>query len=453
MSASSSLFLLPFGRYALLHAPLHGLTALVNRTAAQRLRGALYEGEANAAAALDGLLATLRSPGELPPQPKSGPLNPAFLGLLPTRACNLGCRYCGFLTGAEGERRMDLGLARDAVNWYMETTRLAGQRDVEVHFFGGEPFCAPEVLDLVVPLARGRAAERGGRVRFEAITNGVYSEARARWAADNLDTIVLSFDGPAEIHDQHRPYRNGASSFESVARSAHALAQGRAALYFRCCVTAQTVSQMPAIAAWFGEHFAPRGVSFEPVQPSAETGRAGLEPPDPWDFAAAFIAAARVLEAYGLETVCAAADIRTRRVSFCPVGQDVPIVSPDGTVSACYLLPHAWEAQGMDLRLGRLENGAAQLDATAVAATRALNVWHKPLCAKCFCRWHCAGGCHVQHHPGATYTERCLQTRAIALRSLLKSLDHDTLMDDLLQDREALAGVLLAPSDLLQEAA
>jgi uncharacterized protein len=289
-------------------------------------------------------------------------------------------------------------------------------------------------------------------VRFEAITNGVYSEERARWAADNLDTIVLSFDGPAETHNHHRPHRNGTGSFDSVARSAQRMSQGSAALYFRCCVTAQTVSQMPAIAAWFGEHFAPRGVSFEPVQPSAETGAAGLEPPGPVDFAAEFIRAARVLETYGLEAVCAGADVSVRRVSFCPVGQDVPIISPDGTVSACYLLQRDWEAQGLDLRLGRLEDGAAQLDPSAVDAARALNVWSKPLCTRCFCRWHCAGGCHVHHHPGAAYTDRCIQTRTIALRSLLKGLGRDDLMDGLLPDHEALESALRAPSDLLQEA-
>ena len=371
---------------------------------------------------------------------------------LPTRGCNLACEYCGFLTAADAERVMSLELARDAVNWYMDTIERAGIQHAEVHFFGGEPFCAEEVLDLAVHLARLRAAEVGCTLSFEMATNGVFSEARCRWAADNLDTIVLSLDGPPDVQNRHRPHKDGQGSFEAVARTARLLSEGSSDLYIRACVTHQTVDCMPELATWFCVQFRPVGVCFEPLQPSPQSEAARLEPPEPWDFACNFIQAAWILKSHGVEPVYDAADIRAKRVSFCPVGRDVAIVSPDGIITACYLLRRDWEAKGLDLRLGRVEGGNVQLDADAVTSVRGLNVYNKPLCARCFCKWHCAGGCHVNHGPTGpqgAYDRLCVQTRIIALRNVLEAMGQNDLVREWIGDREAAERSICRPSDLL----
>jgi len=347
---------------------------------------------------------------------------------------------------------MDLRLARNAVNWYMDLMARSGKEHAEIHYFGGEPFCAAEVLDLTVPLARIRAREAGCTIHFEVATNGTFSEERCRWAADNLDTIILSLDGPEEIQDRYRPYKNNDGSSATVIRNAHILSEGAAELDFRACVTSETVDRIPEIAAWFCQDFRPSAVSFEPVQPSPQSSAAQIEPPDPWTFGRSFVTAARILEAHGVEPVYATADIGTRRVSFCPVGQDVAIVSPDGVINACYLLPQDWEAKGLDLRLGRMEGDTVHLDPEAVAFARSLNVWNQSSCQRCFCRWHCAGGCHVNHKltgPPGEYDRLCIQTRIIALRNILKAMGQDALASRWLQDDEAVRRSVLQASDLL----
>lgn len=450
--SGTSVFVIPILDQFLLYAPLHNLAALIDGGAVRCLRDACRTGKAPTPHQLNEISALLQTRGEPEPAPSQGEFVPPFLGLLPTRGCNLGCRYCGFLTPEASQGVMQLELARDAVNWYMDVMAHSGAHHAEIHYFGGEPFCAEDVLDLTVPLGRKRAAEIGCTVRFETATNGVFGETRCQWAADNLDTIVLSLDGPADIQDHHRPYKNGQGSFEAVARTARLLSQGPAELYIRACVTSDTAARMPSIASWFCERFRPSGVCFEPLQPSESSARAGLEPPDPWAFAQGFVEAAWILEARGVEPICATADIHARRVSFCPVGQDVAIVSPDGTIDGCYLLRQEWEAKGLDLRLGHMEDGQARLESERVAAVRALNVHHKPLCARCFCKWHCAGGCHVNHGPaGPTdgYDRLCIQTRVIALRNILKTMDRNELVRTWLDNREAVERAICQPSDLL----
>ncbi len=445
-------FAVPVLDRVLVYAPLHSLAALVDDAAARRLRKSLVSGRPVSAPQLDELARILNDDAEPPPSPRQGDFVPSFLGLLPTRGCNLACRYCGFLTADDGEQVMGLEIARDAVNWYMDIVDRAGVERAEVHFFGGEPFCAEEVLDLAVNMARLRAAKVGCALSFEVATNGVFGEARRRWAADNLDTVVLSLDGPPEIQNHHRPHKGGQGSFEAVARTARLLSEGNSDLYIRACVTDRTVGRMLELATWFCEQFRPVGVCFEPLQPSPESEAAGLQPPDPWDFASHFIQAAQILEARGVEPVYAAADIGVRRASFCPVGQDVAIVSPDGTVTACYLLQRDWEAKGLDLRLGHVEDGSLQLDAKAIASVRTLNVYKKPLCARCLSKWHCAGGCHVNHGPTGpqgAYDRLCAQTRIITVRNILAAMGQDDLAREWIGNREAVERSIGQPSDLL----
>jgi len=459
-----SVFLIPALHGFLLYAPLHGVAALIDKRAAQGIQEVVCSGEpgrlrpgGERPGPLSEILALLASRAATEPQPRCGPLAPAFLGLIPTRACNLACAYCGFLGCGDADVVMDLNLAREAIGWYLDLVSRAGRRIAEVHFFGGEPFCAAEVVDLAVHFARLKAADLGCDVRFEVATNGVLPPVRARWAADSLDSVVLSLDGPPDLHNRHRADRQGRGSSAAVMESARILSEGAADLSLRVCVTRESLScqNMAEVARWLCEQFRPAAVALEPLQPTARSDEAGLHPPDPWKFAAGFVQASRILAAHGVQAVYAAADIQARRVSFCPVGQDVPIVSPGGSVCACYLLPLDWEANGLDLRLGTVNGDGVCLDGAAVEAVRAINVWNKPFCERCFCRWHCAGGCHVHHQPAGApgaYDDRCIQTRAIALDKILSALGREVAALDLLKDFDRLAAAVLQPSDRLGDA-
>jgi len=124
---------------------------------------------------------------------------------------------------------MDPRLARTAIDWYLELV-AGGSATAQVHFFGGEPFCAPEVVEFAVHYARLKAAQVGCTVSFEVSTNGTLDEERCRWVADTLDSVLLSLDGPADMHDRQRARRGGQGSFEAVVRSARILSEGSAEL-------------------------------------------------------------------------------------------------------------------------------------------------------------------------------------------------------------------------------
>jgi 2-iminoacetate synthase ThiH len=107
-----AVFALPVFDKWLVYAPLERVAALVNRAALaefpEELRAALAEAP------------------EAEPRPKEGPVSPQFLGLVPTRACNLSCAYCGFGATPRGEQ-MDLRLAAAGVDWMADFAARAGR--------------------------------------------------------------------------------------------------------------------------------------------------------------------------------------------------------------------------------------------------------------------------------------------------------------------------------------
>jgi uncharacterized protein len=455
----SSVYAVPVAEKYLIHSPLRRVTAFVNRSALATLQALLSKNgnSGNAPESLQSLCRELCQPVQEPPPERSGPLQPLFLGILPTRACNLACVYCDFGAAHAAPEPMDLRMATAAVDWMAELVQSLGQDTLEIHFFGGEPFVAGEVVDVVVHRARAVAARSGLLPRFEVATNGVFDENRARFVGDYFDTVVLSFDGPQEIHDRHRSFPlpgGGRGSFEIVKRTAYLLSQSPTELCFRVCVSQESVLQLEQIAEWFCETFRPATINFETLQPSPESEAAGLKPPNPYDFAMHYVRASRLIERSGIKAVYAAAATDSLRYSFCPVGKDTLIVSPDGRVSSCYLLQQAWQNRGLDLDGGRLSpDGIMEIDFDAIHRLRRM-ILDKPRCERCFCRWTCAGGCHVNHsYPGCSlaYDDFCIQTRIIAACALLDDLGFGQITDQLLADRDAMEVLALQSSDCLKE--
>jgi uncharacterized protein len=436
-TSRSSVFVVPVLDRWLVYAPLHGVSAFVNGSAARLLRA----GGRGASGALAELVGELQQPPPSAPAPPEGDIAPSFLGIMPTRGCNLACVYCNFGGPTAAKVHMQPELAVTAVDWMAHGLVRAGRRDFQIHFFGGEPFISPEIVDIVVHRARFLAARHDLRLYIDASTNGVFPESRLEFIGDYFGGVVLSFDGPAEFHDRHRPGFQGRSSFAAVEKTARLLSAMPLDLCLRVCITDDSVGEMENITRWMIEAFKPAVINFETLTPGPLAEAAGLKVPDPYRFAAHCIGAYRVAASMGVRAVYSAAETERARLSFCPVGTDAVIVSPDGRASACYLMPEDWEARGLQLDVGRFgADGGVEIDATAVAAARRLPL-DKPRCRGCFAQWTCAGGCHVnQTFPGASerYTEFCVQTRLVTACLLLRDLGRDDIVEALLADRGAL---------------
>lgn len=447
-----SCFAVPIFDQWLLHAPLHSVSAVCGEGLLVALSDGLPVGTSGKTSVLMQALSQRPSPE---PQPRTGTFSPDFLGLIPTRACNLACRYCAFGALDHAQTTMDPSMAVDAVQWMADTV-VSQQRDcLAIDFFGGEPMVAPQVVDAVVQ-ATHRSADRWGvGHRIEMATNGYYSAILCDSVARNIDYVVLSLDGPPEIHDLHRPIQGGQRSYDVVAGSARRLAAGPTHLTIRVCVTQASLKSLAENAGWFCREFHPRSLNVEPLRPTPQSSQAGLEPPDPWEFAAAVHEATRRASAYGIPVIHAPACVDHIRGAFCPLGKDVPIVSPDGQVSACYMQKNDWQSLGLDLSLGHWHHDGHAFSPDEQTLTR-IRTLSQPasICRKCFCCWHCAGGCLINLHNTQRKDELnpfCVQTRILSACRLLDRLGNSELADRLARDRDAQAKLVHHASDLLKD--
>ena len=446
LSMAQTTFLIPVLDKWLWYAPLHQTAALINHSAARLLReqrGGSLPGE------LGELCDSIRSQPVSPPGPLTGELTPTLLGVIPTRGCNMHCVYCDFGGPSAPRKRMQPEIAIAAVDWAAKRLVKAGGNRFHIQFFGGEPFVASEIVEIVVQRARYVSAQQGLTTYFDASTNGLLNAQQRQFVGDYFDGIVLSLDGPPAFQDKYRPTAKGQSSSALIERTARCLSEMPLSLCLRMCVTQESVAQMEKIARWMVETFNPSIISFEPLTPGG-ANRSGLTPPDPYQFATHAEGIYRITEAAGIQAIYAAAESSLPRWSFCPVGNDAVIVSPDGRLSACYLPPEAWERRRLNLDFGYLDaHEGAFLFADQVDQIRRLPA-RKPRCADCFCQYTCAGGCHVnQTYPGSDkkYTDFCIQTRLITVFRLLRDLGFQKLNQALLEHREAMERLACQPCD------
>jgi radical SAM protein with 4Fe4S-binding SPASM domain len=211
---------------------------------------------------------------------------------------------------------------------------------------------------------------------------------------------------------------------------------------------------MAEIAAWLVREIPASVVDFEVVRDSEAVRSRAIGAPEPFDFARGFARAASILEAAGCQAIHASASTDAARYTSCPLGRDALLIGPDGSIEGCYLPRARWQARSLDLVLGRAsaEHGVC-VDQGAVERLRSL-VLEKPRCTRCFCRWTCAGGCHVEvTYPGCSdaYTSHCVQTRLITVWRLLGTLGCIEQRDALFADTQAMEQLAFRRSDRLDD--
>jgi len=450
------IYVLPVGPDFLLYSPLRGISALVNRSALSKIVLLLKDNikEETISDTISELAIALLSEPPRTPEKRTGQIMPPFLGIIPTRACNMACRYCDFDSKNASKKQMDLSLAKSAVDWMAKNVRHLGGGKLEIHFFGGEPIVAGEVVDFVVHRARTVAGEMGLMPHFEISTNGFFDEKRAMFLGDYFDAVILSFDGFKEHQDRHRPVNSYSGSFETVKKTASLLSHSPTDLCFRCCVSQYNVTSMEDISHWFCNKFSPSAINFETVCENPESQSENLKAPEPYLFSKHYINACRIIKNYGIKAVYAAAEMESPRNTFCPVGKDTLIVSPNGRISGCYLQDQAWKEKGLDLDLGWIsDDGRMDINIESVERLRDL-VIQKKRCKRCFCRFSCAGGCHVSHsYPGCSveYDNFCIQTRIITACVLLDQLGLKDRADFLLDQKEQMKALARQVSDKLDD--
>lgn len=135
------------------------------------------------------------------------------MALMVTESCNFRCSYCYGSYGIGQGTMMDLATARKAVDWLMEHSQ--NEKTLRIVFFGGEPLMNFPLIREITPYIRDIAQGKGKSVNLEITTNAsLIDDEVIDFFFQHHIVPLISFDGPKEVQDLQRTFRNGKGSYD-----------------------------------------------------------------------------------------------------------------------------------------------------------------------------------------------------------------------------------------------
>jgi len=445
------LFVLRDEEGPILYAPLGGLLlARLDEEGLSTVKAALdpQTRRSDLSAEQQQTLATLEAHhffDDFPRPVSDAAFKPCEVTLFPTNRCNLRCVYC-YTEGGEGGAlheeltTLDLDAGKAAIDLVARNAKeLNAQsgsgypRNFLVSFHGnGEPFAAFDTVRELCFYARDVSEAIDFPVVLNAATNGVLTEEQCDFLLAYFDNVNISFDGLPDIQDRQRPRADGAPTFELIDRTLRRLDASSVEYGIRTTVTAAIADRLSEITRFVAERY-PRctQLHLEPVWACGRCRSSHEEPPDAAVFTDRYLEAADVLAQSGspMRLVFSGARKELLCDAFCKVNVGSFTVTPTGDVTACYEVSYRSDPRSARYFFGRYdpESGVYVFDEGKLAALHELTVHNMPFCARCFCKWHCAGDCAAkvlgtrapQTNQGS---DRCEITRRLTLKMLQREL-------------------------------
>ncbi len=159
-------------------------------------------------------------------------------------ACNLRCRYCYVGDNdALNNGLMPWAIARQAIDYCFE--RAGSAKQVSITFFGGEPLLNKPVLKQAIAYSQQLGQERGKQVGYSMTTNATLLDDEIISLIKRYNFgLMISLDGPQEVHDHMRPMADGGGSFDEATRNIKRLMRRRRSVTVRCTLSNQFLDRV-----------------------------------------------------------------------------------------------------------------------------------------------------------------------------------------------------------------
>jgi len=308
--------------------------------------------------------------------------------------CNLSCRYC-FAHGNYGQDKlMTPETSAKSVDFLIKNSI---QKDLSISFFGGEPLLNLPVIRHTVSHAKRAEQTHGKYFRFHITTNGtLLTKDILRFLDNNQFSMIISLDGPRDVNDSMRQFRNGRGSYNVVYRNLMkvlAFSPNRP-LTVRSTFTHQNMDVDNLAMHLF--QIGCKDVSVEPCATEIEDLQITREDlktlKQHYDMLAdrylAELAAGRRLSFFHLRQ--AMDQVRRKRFSLtqCGAANGYLAVGADGKLYPCHKFVGN-EAYVVGDVFGGIKNQSIP------GTFHSAYVGNKKKCMKCWARYACGGGCHA----------------------------------------------------------
>lgn len=321
--------------------------------------------------------------------PPPDPADELVAWLHVTNACNLRCTYCYV---NKSDEAMSAETAFAAVDAVLRSARRHGYRKVLIKYAGGE---ASLNLSLVEELHRyvlEQAARADSALRGVVLSNGVgLSRAKMERLQALGVRLMISLDGPREVHDAQRPRLGGQGSFDAVIAGIERAQQIGIDLTVSITVTGASSVGLPEVVKWLLErnvHFSlnfyrecDSSARFDVLQLEEQRLIEGMR--------GAYQVIEGCLPRYSLlGSLLDRSHLGTRHDRACAVGENYLVINQRGQIAKCQMeierpVTNIWVQDPLE---------AIRLD---TAGVQNVPVDDKEGCRTCQWRYWCAGGCAV----------------------------------------------------------
>ena len=309
-----------------------------------------------------------------------------------TNGCNLCCAYCYECAGeAAPVTIMPEKIAAAAIDYLIESAAELNISGIHLNMFGGEPTVAPKTLRFATGYARKLASENNLHCRIAITTNGAMPADQTDWLCDNMDSIMISMDGPKDIQDLQRSksfdrvYLNAAKIYEKIGKK----------LSFRVTVSEATVNRLPEIVDFFGHSFPGVKIAVEPLFKIGRGKNEHCSSPDSQAFFNRFLESLPIVQAHGCQLKTSVLNLGAKTSQFCGVAGTNFMIGPDGTVTTCNRMIFSDEPAREKFIFGRFNDATGQFD-----FDESKHHWLSRLstdsiatCSDCFAQSNCRGDC------------------------------------------------------------
>lgn len=134
-----------------------------------------------------------------------------------TEDCNLVCEYCVYSGNYINRRKHNKSnnitetSAKKAVDFFCSHNRSS--KDKYISLYGGEPFLRFQFVKEIVEYTKQIDPD----INFAITSNGtLLNESIIKFLDKNDISLTISLDGPKDLHDNYRVYKNGVGTFETV---------------------------------------------------------------------------------------------------------------------------------------------------------------------------------------------------------------------------------------------
>ena len=134
-----------------------------------------------------------------------------------TEQCNLRCKYCIYQDAHSeyrtfGKNNMEWSVAKKSIDYLKAHSKYANHRNLG--FYGGEPLMNFDIVRKSVAYVEEIFSDP---VDFAVTTNAtMMTDEIADFLAENEFNVIVSLDGPKELHDANRVFVDGTGTFEKT---------------------------------------------------------------------------------------------------------------------------------------------------------------------------------------------------------------------------------------------